>query len=541
MSSDNTRSLREIVRILFSHWPMMALILGIGGAGTWFICEYVAPRKYRSQVSLIFKRPASKNPISTDVPGERVLEVFVRAQQQIAMSDLVLARAKAISEDPQLRERWYQLRRDWEAAQSEDSASGHRAQDGIREFLKTGEVAARVRALMERDQKDLGEFRKSVKLKTPGGEQVGMTETFTISVDRPAARGVPGSHRNAQYAADLVADMYIARYRELQLAQNDPAVRVMDEVVRNFNDEVELRKAAYDAFIRENLDDITGLEQLLKSGTEQGLQIILSEVRRNDATLGLELAKDEAIFDALRHVLPDKTFEPGFSAGLSDEAVGRVVDAVAAEFMKDDVGFVELTKSLASLETKRARIETEFLETSKDMQYIREQIGRVKRQMLAAIIAHARGLELRIASRKQQKIRNEELVRTFIADQNKVHAKLAQYARLKNDFEVAQKQLEKLQQDRIDAIATRYSAQEAVTINKLDDASTPDVNKPVVPLTAIYTAVACAVSLLMGVTLAFLADHYDHTLRSGADAERHLGVPVLASIKKRGRRLVVSA
>lgn len=541
MESNGTRSLREIVRILFSHWFMMALVLAVSGVGTWYVCEYVAPRKYRSHVSLIFKRPASKNPINTDVPGERVLEVFVRAQQQIVMSDLVLARAKVASEDPRLREQWYELRKCWEEAQKREAVSGQDNQGKIKEFLKAGEVDAKVRALMERNQKDLNDFRKSVKLETPGGEQVGMTETFTISVDRPADRAVPGSHRNAQYAAELVADMYIARYQELQLAQNDPAVRVMDEVVRNFNDEVDHRKAAYDTFIRENLSDITGLEQLLKSGTEQGLQIILSEVRRNDATLGLELAKDQAIFDALKHVLPDKTFEPGFQASVSDETVGTVVDAVAAEFMQDDVGFVELTKGLASLETKRARIETEFLEASKDMQYIREQIGRVKRQMLSAIVAHARGLELRIATRKQQKARNEELVKTFIADQNKVHAKLAQYARLKNDFEVAQKQLEKLQQERIDAIANRLSAREAVTINKLDNASVPDVDKPVVPLTSIYTAVACAVSLLMGVSLAFLADHYDHTLRSAVDAERHLGVPVLGSIKKRGRRLVVSA
>jgi hypothetical protein len=520
---------------------MILVILSIGGAGTWYLCEHVVPWKYRSHVSLIFKRPASKNPVHSEVPGEKVLEVFVRAQQQIAMSDLVLARAKVISEDRKLREKWYELRTAWEDSQNLENGASEETQKQIDEFLTTGPVNDKVRALMERQQKDLIDFRKSVKLETPGGEQVGMTETFTITADRKADRTVPGSFRNAQFAADLVADMYVARYQELQRVQNEPAVRVMDEVVRNFGEEVDRRRAAYEQFVNDNVDDITGLEQLLKSGTEQGLQVILSEVRRNDATLGLELAKDQANYDAFKKLLPDKAFEPTFIASLTDEAVATLVDSVAAEFMKDDVGFVELAKSLASLDTQRARLEPQYLDESRELLYVREQIGRVKRQMLSQIIAHARGLQLRILSRLQQKARNEELVSRFKDDQNKIHAKLVQYARLKNDFDVAQKQFEKLQQDRIDAVASRMRARDGVTIHKLDQASVPDVDKPVMPLTTIYTAVACAVSLLLGITLAFLADHYDHTLRSAVDAERHLGVPVLGSVKRRGRRLVVPA
>lgn len=69
----------------------------------------------------------------------------------------------------------------------------------------------------------------------------------------------------------------------------------------------------------------------------------------------------------------------------------------------------------------------------------------------------------------------------------------------------------------------------------------PDPDKPISPQTMIYTIVAGLVSLLLGIALAFLADHFDHTVRSTVEAERYLGVPVLGTVKKRGRRLVVPA
>src|SRR5437773_10779510 len=123
MDSYGTRSLREIVRILFSHLFMILTILMIGGLGTWLVCEYLAPRKYRSQISLIYKRPANKNPVQSEVAGERALEVFVKAQQQILMSDLVLARAKVIAEDRRLREEWVSLRKAWDQARHEQGGA----------------------------------------------------------------------------------------------------------------------------------------------------------------------------------------------------------------------------------------------------------------------------------------------------------------------------------------------------------------------------------------------------------------------------------
>ena len=59
------------------------------------------------------------------------------------------------------------------------------------------------------------------------------------------------------------------------------------------------------------------------------------------------------------------------------------------------------------------------------------------------------------------------------------------------------------------------------------------------PQRIIIDFVQALVSLLLGVAMAFLADHFDHTLRSNVEAERYLGLPVLGSVKRRRRRLIV--
>lgn len=539
--SYGTRSLREIMRILFEHWILLFLVVVIGGAGTYFVCEHLVPRYYRSEISLIFKRPMNKNPITTDQAGERTLEVFVKAQQQIVMSDLVLARALAISGSKPLRDEWYALRGRWEAAKKEGDGHAARIQDEINRWLQ-GKVGDQVNTLFTQRQQELRKFRESVKLQTPGGEQVAMTESFSIRVDRMAPPGStdPQAHLLAHYAADVLADMYIVRYLQLQQDLNAPAERVMDDVVESFlKQDVDTASRRYQDFIVANADKIGVLEQLLKSGTEHGVQVVLTKIRENDATLHLELARDRAIFETLSRILPAGVLEIGGLAELTDEEIATAISVVAMDFFRENLLFLELSKSLTALENRRARIEAQFTPDSRDVQYIREEVARNRRRLMEAVVGYVAGLRASIEAREQQRAINDELVKKTAAEQNEIHSKLAEYARLKNEFEVAQKHLEKLQQERIEAKSAKLISREAVTVSKLDEASVPDVNRPIIPMTGIYTTVAVLVSLLLGIAFAFLADHFDHSLRSSVEAERYLGVPVLGSVRRRGRRLIV--
>jgi uncharacterized protein involved in exopolysaccharide biosynthesis len=534
--SYGTRSLRDIVRIMFQHWFMLLFIIVLIAGGTYAVCRIVPPT-YRSKVSLIFQRPLNKSPITTE-QGERQLEVFVKAQQQIVMSDLVLARAKVIAEDDGLRKQWYEVRTAWDKARGGGDGDVTKIQARIADFLG-GAVGKKVDQVLSGDQSEFAKFRKSVKLETPGGEQVAMTETFTLTADRPSQPEKEESYKNAMYVTDLLADMYMVRYQELQQELSDPALRVMQDVIEDYSKEVEKTIGAYETFVQKNSGDIGVLEQLLKSGTEHGVQVVLTKVRENDAKLAMDLARDKSMHDVLLETLPTKVFEPDGVAGMTDKEVDSALTFVSVDFLTDDIVFQEMVKSLATLEAKRAKIESRFTEASRDMQYLKEEVGRGKRQLLRAIAAHATGLAASIKAREQQKTLNLELAKSTAAEQSEVQQKLVTYARLKNDFQVALKHLQDLQQERIDALANGLRARESVTIAKMDTASIPDKDKPVSPKTLIYTLVALAVSLLLGTAFAFTADHFDHTLRSIGEAERYLGVPVVGSLRKRGRSLVV--
>ncbi|MFQ5430667.1 MAG: hypothetical protein ACE5E1_10190 [Phycisphaerae bacterium] len=531
--SHGTRSLREIARVLFQHWITLVLIVSVGTLGTWAYCGMVAPRKYRSKVSLIFKRPLNKSPITTD-RGERALEVFVKAQQQIVLSDLVLARTMVIAEDPTLREQWESLR--GTRRRGRGLFGGGRPVDRKRidDFLRTGEVARRVSAVLKEEQESFRKFSDSVELETPGGEQVAMTETFTLIVDRP------GAPENAKWAADILADMYAVRFQELQEELSEPAGRVMDHVIDEYEREVKSYRDAYEAFVAKNPGDIGVLEQLLRSGAEHGIQIVMTKMRESDATLRLALARDKAIHDVLMKSLPPAALAGAGVESMTDEEVSAALANAPTEFLEENVAVAELTKHWAKLEGKRAKLEAQFRKESRELRYIHEEISRTRRGMLAAMVGQARSLAATVKAREEQLRINEALIKAGTAERNEISRKLVTYARLKNDFNVAEEHLKRLKQERVDAMSNSLRARETVTISTLNEASMPSVAHPVSPKTLLYTLAAFLASSLLGIALAFFLDHFDHTLRSSIEAERYLGLPVLGSVKKQGDGLVAT-
>ena len=49
---------------------------------------------------------------------------------------------------------------------------------------------------------------------------------------------------------------------------------------------------------------------------------------------------------------------------------------------------------------------------------------------------------------------------------------------------------------------------------------------------------AGASGLVLALVYAFLADHFDHTIKGLDETERYLGTPVLASIPRLGRDII---
>ena len=540
-----TKSAREILRVFFRHWKMLLAVVVLLTGGTWAACTFLVTPVYRSQVSLIYKEPRNDNATTVD-SSERNLEVFVKAQQQILQSDLVLARTLVIAGDDSLRKQWESLRKKLDAAMQQGTGVAA-AQQEIDAFLtngagkQAGTVSEKVQTLLTSGQDDLRRFRKSIDLETPGGERVALTESFVVKVDRPSPAGKADGHKDAYHAADILADMYMVRHRQLQTALTAPGARVMQSVIEEIDKDVEGKRRAYEAFVQKYPGDIGVLEQLVKSGAEQGVQIVLTRIREEDARLQLKLARSKAVQGVITADLPPESLTPGGIEKLTEDQVNAVAMNIPAEVLSDNAIVLAMREKVANLASRRAKLTPQYTPEARIMRNLSDEIAQMKRQLVQTVVAHAMSLRVSIKAIEEQLAKNGEVLKGTLAEQNETTRKLAEYIRKKNDLMTAEAQLADLKKEAVAAEAGSLRARDIVTIRKMDEASMPDPSKPNSPKTMLWTLVALVASMLIGTAMAFLADHFDHSLRSSDEAERYLGVPVVGTVKRYGNGLVLGA
>ena len=81
-------------------------------------------------------------------------------------------------------------------------------------------------------------------------------------------------------------------------------------------------------------------------------------------------------------------------------------------------------------------------------------------------------------------------------------------------------------------------AKNPVLVSVFDGPTRPNPNNPRRPILWLNLLIACVGGLVLALVYAFMADHFDHTIKSVDDAERYLGIPVLTSVPKLGRGII---
>jgi uncharacterized protein involved in exopolysaccharide biosynthesis len=550
-----SRTLRELARVIFARFWIIIIMVALLVGSTWYACKQ-AKKHYASSVTFMMREPRPRNPVAREVSSDRSLQVFVKTQRELMTSEPVLARTLVLMQLPpesSLLKEWQQTRSLWQQDANENmNAAGER----WAKFNKVlAELDQKVNELRKRPgfREDLRKFARSVEVKSAGGQDIALSEIFKLTVTQPEPT------TRAREAAELLAKNYLDRYRELQSQISSNATEMMRVRAKNLRKQrLEEAEKALDQFINEELEttsDLAILEQLRRSGTEAGRQIIVRGLQEEIIAREGELAEANQLQQQILEQLPAKLWEhknrrdenkhlivPTMARvdklADDDPVLTDMVTIIPEQTLKNNVVINQLKTSEVGLITTLNRLKVEYQEQADPVQNKLREIVKTRRQILREMIGEAQALDIQIATltARQQEIR-EKLEREQ-QQLNRVTAKLFRYQQLQNEMDLARKEYAQAASDLASAVANQQQEAEGITISIIENAELPDPQHPAYPQPLLYTLIAAVVGLLLAVAYAFLADHFDHTLNSIEDSERYLGLPVVGSLPRCGSRLV---
>ena len=500
------RTLREIVRVLASRFLGMVVIFAVVVAAA-AVVTLVLPREYRSESQLLVRPTRTLNPLQGESYSLRdEVQLFVATQREILLSDYVLAaalmRLDGVEPPP---------------AAPADEAPPLYAEDQVEAFVR--ENAKRIRTLRE----------NRVGVSVTGDTDVTFTQPIRVTVDWPeepalAARlnDSPGdlAARRAHEMNAALLDAYLLRQGELERRRAERAAEFLRtkalSAARAQLDEASQRMAR---FISEELggDLLTVISMSSDSvgGFEPGVAGLSREFTAEMHRIDAELAETQALLEQIRDgrggdepvVVPDAIVEANPSIRTIQERA------------------VELQLTLANLTPR-------FTDAYREVADAKAELRAVRAELRAELDRQAERLGQRM---RVLQARRESIAGNVAADRERldqVAAQVAVYQRLYNDLRTAERIYEGEQRKLVEAATARELASNPVLVNLLDDPSMPSPDAPRRPIVWLNVLVAAFAGLVLALVYAFLADHFDHTVKGLDDAERHLDLPVIASLPK---------
>ncbi len=314
-----------------------------------------------------------------------------------------------------------------------------------------------------------------------------------------------------------------SRLVEVSFESVDPslAARVANSLVKNY---VESNfRSKYDttrqasAWMEQQLDE-------LKAKVEKSQQELVDyERQKSIADIG---NKENVVGQRLADLSKDLT------GAQTDRANKQsVYDSVRSNKAEADI--IGSDALLEQLDSKYAELNTEYAaETSHygpnfyKVKELRNQINEVE----SLIERERKRIIERIGSDYRTALRRERLLSWEVAEQRaeveKLNQDLIQYNLLKNEYETNQQLYNELLKRLKDA--TVSVSLRATNVRLADEALVP--SNPIRPDKPVDITVGLLVGMILGVTLAFIRESLDRTIKTAEDIEREIVVPTLAVI-----------
>jgi len=501
------RTLRELAVIIFSRWLTILLITAIITCGTVLACVF-SKKVYRSEVTLWARQSKQANPLEDRPDPIYRLEVFLKTQQSIIWSDGVLRRTMARLKNPDLRVSPVDPETDTVASPEWDKWN-KAVTDAASKF--TG--------------RDVGQFRRKVKVTVPGGEDIAKSEVFTIAVDQPEPP------EQAQLAATILTQEYLMHRRALQSQMDTSSKDLLEKELKKLRENI-LGNAEKELaeFIQTKVKgNLLELGLMNRPNTEVNHQRIRTAFQEEMIRIDAEIREYQALQSEIKAQIPEKVTMSGLDS-LTPEDLSKITLVIPEKVLSTNTIINKLKLKLADLIIDRNALSEQFTNDYKMIPQKTGEIFRTTCDIVRELVAELKAIDQHISTLKARK---SEIVKQ-VNEKNVVIDELSslyvQYESLQRDVELSRSLYDQKRKELLDAETARQMAQQEVLITRVDQASLPDPTQPVHPILWLYTLISLIVGLLIGTAWAFLADSYDHTVRTIDQAERYLGKPVIVTI-----------
>ncbi len=507
-----TRTLRELSRVIFSRLVGIILILVVVVAGV-LTATFLGPWQYRSK-ALLLADPANVtvSPLETPTGIRDRLSLFILKQRELIATEYVQASAlmkldniASTSSDDKLKDlkgyQWY----------DDEQVAKFAAQNFDR----------------------LADLQKRIKVKTPGG--VDVTQTFTVTVDWPEERSLPlengepdhktlATKRARQFAARLIEAYQFRRtYLEVQQARESSMV-LMEKATASARANLEASHKRLEEYIAAEIKgDILLVQSMLEGVGEMGVYSLRTKFQGEMNTIDARQAELDALGAQIDSAL----------AKSADEQV-----VVPKVLFIDNLALAKIIGAIADLRINLNKLKPRFTEQYKEVTELQAELVANLGDLRTELSRQKKMLDQESATLQGRRAALAKIVDKDKAEIAVLSAKAAKYNRLNMDADDAQRILSKRLEGRLDAESAEAAAELPIRVLVADGPSLPDVSKPHRPILWVNVLISIFAGIVLALVYAFLADHFDHTVKGIDDVERHIETGVLASVPRFGHGII---
>ncbi len=522
----SSRTLREIVRVIASRFVTMVIIFVMVVAAVC-VATYFAPRIYRSEAELRARPSGLTSPVETRVTSMRdEVSLFVRTQRQIIKSDYVLATALMLLEGREPA---------WDQTDIRKSSISKQ----IRRRISTIPLFSdeQVNDYLTENARYMSKARRRVSVVTPGGPDATFTQTWTIKIDWPQERAKAGSKgmksreiaaKRAYQLASHLTDAYLARSTFLESRTTLQAKQLLVD------------EALAQASFARNLAS-SNLEKFIKNELQGDLLHVINMIGKGGGGIETGVASLTREFKGQLMTIAEKLASAGAMQAAIDIELAKVNPAdlvVPDSILKANPPIMKINEKVVTLKLHLNSLLPKYTEQYQEIQHVRSELGEAQLDLKNELAKQrARiGQEASVLTARQAILaRRVDQDKQLLDD---LALKAVEYQRLQDDVATAQSIYEEETKRVVSATTASQLAEQPILVSLIDGPSRPSAVDPVGPNVLLSVVVSAVGGLILAITLAFMGDYFDHSIKSTDDAERYLGVPVLASVPKLGRKAI---